>query len=268
MANRPDLDALSTRELYERGVAAARVGEADEARQYLLEATSREPGDADAWLWLASVEPLPQTKKVCFERVLALRPDDPDAKAGLARLAEKYGQGVLKDEGLAEVLHCYWHPDRETGLRCTRCNRPICPDCARPHPVGWRCKECAKELRSPLYKVTPVQIARGFLVGLVVSVAAAAVVGAVSALPWFGWFLGFVVAAPAGTAVAEAVSAGGGRKRGRPMQIASVAAIVVGAGLLWFALAAGVLPRIVPVSVIGLAAFAIVGGASAYARLR
>ncbi|NUS28420.1 MAG: rhomboid family intramembrane serine protease, partial [Streptomyces sp.] len=24
---------------------------------------------------------------------------------------------------------CYRHPDRETGIRCTRCERPICPEC-------------------------------------------------------------------------------------------------------------------------------------------
>ncbi|MGW3865208.1 rhomboid family intramembrane serine protease, partial [Streptomyces sp. NPDC005047] len=24
---------------------------------------------------------------------------------------------------------CYRHPDRETGIRCTRCERPICTDC-------------------------------------------------------------------------------------------------------------------------------------------
>lgn len=40
---------------------------------------------------------------------------------------------------------CYRHPDRETSVACSRCGRPICPDCMTPSPVGMRCPECAGE---------------------------------------------------------------------------------------------------------------------------
>jgi membrane associated rhomboid family serine protease len=40
---------------------------------------------------------------------------------------------------------CYRHPNRETGVSCANCGRPICPDCMTPTPVGMRCPECAKE---------------------------------------------------------------------------------------------------------------------------
>jgi membrane associated rhomboid family serine protease len=40
---------------------------------------------------------------------------------------------------------CYRHPDRETNVACSRCARPICPDCMVPSPVGMRCPECAGE---------------------------------------------------------------------------------------------------------------------------
>jgi membrane associated rhomboid family serine protease len=36
---------------------------------------------------------------------------------------------------------CYRHPDRETGLSCSECGRPICTDCATFAPVGLRCPE-------------------------------------------------------------------------------------------------------------------------------
>src|SRR4051794_7616213 len=44
---------------------------------------------------------------------------------------------------------CYRHKDRETGVSCSNCGRPICPDCMTPTPVGMRCPECSKE-RTPV----------------------------------------------------------------------------------------------------------------------
>jgi membrane associated rhomboid family serine protease len=40
---------------------------------------------------------------------------------------------------------CYRHPSRETGVSCSNCGRPICPDCMTTTPVGMRCPECAGE---------------------------------------------------------------------------------------------------------------------------
>jgi membrane associated rhomboid family serine protease len=40
---------------------------------------------------------------------------------------------------------CYRHPSRETGVSCSNCGRPICPDCMTPTPVGMRCPECARD---------------------------------------------------------------------------------------------------------------------------
>lgn len=39
---------------------------------------------------------------------------------------------------------CYVHPDRETVLRCNRCERPICTACAVLTPTGYRCKNCVR----------------------------------------------------------------------------------------------------------------------------
>jgi membrane associated rhomboid family serine protease len=42
----------------------------------------------------------------------------------------------------AETHVCVRHPDRPTGLRCTRCGRPACPQCLREAPVGMQCVDC------------------------------------------------------------------------------------------------------------------------------
>jgi membrane associated rhomboid family serine protease len=40
---------------------------------------------------------------------------------------------------------CYRHPGRETGVSCSNCDRPICPDCMTATPVGMRCPECSRQ---------------------------------------------------------------------------------------------------------------------------
>ena len=40
---------------------------------------------------------------------------------------------------------CYRHPGRESGVRCRRCEQPICGDCMISAPVGFQCPECVKQ---------------------------------------------------------------------------------------------------------------------------
>jgi len=54
---------------------------------------------------------------------------------------------------------CYRHPDVETGVHCTRCGRPICPECMIAAPVGHQCPECVEEARREFRKGPGKQIA-------------------------------------------------------------------------------------------------------------
>jgi membrane associated rhomboid family serine protease len=60
----------------------------------------------------------------------------------------------------AEPRYCYRHPDRETGLSCSDCGRPICADCATFAPVGIRCPDHAGVRRGPATKIRPRPVRR------------------------------------------------------------------------------------------------------------
>ena len=59
-----------------------------------------------------------------------------------------------------EPRYCYRHPDRETGLSCSDCGRPICADCATFAPVGIRCPDHAGTRRSPATRLKPRPVRR------------------------------------------------------------------------------------------------------------
>ncbi|OBK14210.1 rhomboid family intramembrane serine protease [Mycobacterium asiaticum] len=44
----------------------------------------------------------------------------------------------------ADAPTCYRHPDRQTYVQCTRCERPICGDCMRSAAVGHQCVQCVE----------------------------------------------------------------------------------------------------------------------------
>jgi hypothetical protein len=43
-----------------------------------------------------------------------------------------------------QPMYCVNHPQIETSLRCSRCNKPVCPKCVVATPTGYKCKECIR----------------------------------------------------------------------------------------------------------------------------
>lgn len=55
---------------------------------------------------------------------------------------------------------CARHPDRPTGLSCTRCGRPACVDCLREASVGYQCVDCVASSRPAVRRATTIAGAR------------------------------------------------------------------------------------------------------------
>ena len=68
---------------------------------------------------------------------------------------------------------CYRHPGRETGVSCSNCGRPICPECMTSTSVGMRCPECSGQ-RTTVRTVASTRpddpLATYVLIGLIVLV--------------------------------------------------------------------------------------------------
>jgi membrane associated rhomboid family serine protease len=53
---------------------------------------------------------------------------------------------------------CAFHPDRITGVSCSRCGRPICPEDMYPAPVGQHCPICAGKMRDGAFGRTTYRV--------------------------------------------------------------------------------------------------------------
>ncbi len=239
-------------ELIQRGRAAARVGRLDEARQFLRHAVELDPDNVDGWLALAGVVDDPEDKIACFERVLALDPDNTQARMSLEMLQPTQGAEQLSpadeleaviaeasrklEEAVgppppdevppddAEVLYCANHPTVETMLRCNRCGKPICTRCAVQTPVGYRCQECVNRQQAVFYTGGLPDYAIGGVIALVLGGLAAYLM-----VLLHSWFIALILGPTLGVGIAEAVRLAVRRRRSRYLWAVVAGGFVIGA---------------------------------------
>jgi len=122
--------------------------------------------------------------------------------------------------------YCFNHPQRETLLRCNRCEKLICSQCAIHTPTGYRCKEC---IRSQQKTFDTAQwydyVAAGIVAGLL------SYFGALIATR-FGFFL-IIIAPLIGTGIAEAVRVATGKRRSKQLFLTTAIAIILGCSPLF-----------------------------------
>ena len=132
-----------------------------------------------------------------------------------------YNSTVDLDElGKSSVPGCINHPRRETNLRCNRCNNPICPECARKTPVGYRCIECVRQQQSIFDTV----VWHDYVVVAVISFVLSGLAGAL--LVRLGWFVIFL-APTVGGIISEIIRRAVGRRRGKYLSYVAVGCMLL-----------------------------------------
>ncbi len=127
------------------------------------------------------------------------------------------------------TLTCANHPSRETMLRCNKCEKPICLQCAVLTEVGYRCKECVRGQQAIYFNAGPADLPIAAGIALILGTLAGGL--AYALLGRFGLFsflLALFVGPFVGGIIAEAVRRGVQRRRGRYLKLIAAAACAVG----------------------------------------
>ena len=127
----------------------------------------------------------------------------------------------------SDTLYCYVHPNRPTTLRCNRCERPICTDCAVLTPTGYRCRECVRSQQKKFDTAEWYDFIVAFVVAGFGSAIASGLILIVSNF-FFGLLVLFI-APGAGAVIGNLVLRFIKNRRSRPLFTTAVVGMVVGA---------------------------------------
>ena len=133
---------------------------------------------------------------------------------------------TLTDQNTDQNTYCEVHPDRETSLRCNKCGRLMCVQCAVRTPVGYRCRECVRGQEDKFFNANSADQVIVFVTSAVLAGVATAIMGAISFI-LFALILGL----PAGGFIAEMALRATKRRRGRYSAYIAAGGAAVG-GLL------------------------------------
>lgn len=230
------------RTLLRQAQHTAQLGKRAAAEKLYRNLVEEYPNAPEAWLGLAGIVREEEESTQHYERVLALDPGNAAALQGLETLAADGGPAAEPftpaeptttptppADSTPDPLHlpaegmmvCANHPDTETNLRCNRCGKPICTQCAVLTPVGYRCKTCIREAEAGFFTATPLDYVLVALVTTPLSAIAGFFAGQI------GFFIIFL-AAGAGTLLGNIAFRVAGRRRGRYLPYVAAGGMVLG----------------------------------------
>ena len=165
---------------------------------------------------------------------------------------------------ISTANHCYIHPERETSLRCKRCDRYICTSCAVGTPTGYMCKDCVSQHKKIFDTALWYDYLTGFGVTFILSLIASGLLAFIASfIGFYMIFVSFAVAGGAGIYLSNITLRVTGKRRSRWLFITCAAGVVIGAlPVALFLLFTGNM-----FSIIMLGIYAVVATSTVYARL-
>ncbi|MCB9452171.1 MAG: hypothetical protein H6672_12080 [Anaerolineaceae bacterium] len=124
-----------------------------------------------------------------------------------------------------ELTYCTVHPTRETGLRCNKCGRYMCAECAVLTPVGYRCRECVRQHEDKFYTSSQLDYVIVAAVCGVLSGIAGYIISSIGLFLILMIFIGLPVGGMIGEVALRAIQRRRGRQSGN---IGAVAAVIGG----------------------------------------
>lgn len=174
----------------ERNLEAGKLVAAEELYQQIVDEA---PESAAGWLGLVQTTTDEATLEMARERAAALGadglespadaatavpiPSEPAAQVAAQAPAAQAAPAVAAiaaERASAATLElvCYRHPNRQTSLRCYKCNKPICSECTVKTPVGYLCPDCYREAEDTFFNARPTDYLLAVLVALPLSLLA------------------------------------------------------------------------------------------------
>ena len=83
------MNPYQVKQWLQQGIAAAKAGNDEQARELLLKVVDVDEHNEQAWVWLSGVVDSDEDREICLENVLTVNPDNHLAQAGLAYLRSR-----------------------------------------------------------------------------------------------------------------------------------------------------------------------------------
>jgi hypothetical protein len=123
--------------------------------------------------------------------------------------------------------YCAEHPKNQTNLKCSQCDKLVCPLCMVHAPVGIRCREHGQAKRLPMYEIPFGMLLRGIAMGTFLALLGGIVYGVIYIFVMYDSLLFLLAFAGLGFMIGESIGIATNRKRGVKLQYVAGVSVLI-----------------------------------------